>query len=258
MSGEHPSESNGVSPWPISPDFCPYKPFPTLSDLVRLDQIPRFPQLNPQETKMYQERATVLWNLINHSQEGTEPYIYAFTELLGLSLLLWEGIKQFQKYEYGVWVRARKHESEEKRLHELGIQREKDYGISMRKLEHELLDFPKDFRLQVDAFQLYLPAGMTESQADRWIIETRLKYGNAIKEKKASQQLLDRVAMARVHRQKAGKALTPDELKDYESKMKKGNDGYSHAVTTLFNLRMKSEENSMKGGILCSKQVWFG
>ncbi|KAJ5983518.1 hypothetical protein N7481_005617 [Penicillium waksmanii] len=258
MSDEDPSESNGVNPWPISPDFCPYKPFPSLSDLVRLDQITRFPQLNPQEMKMYQDRATVLWNLINNSKEGTEPYIYAFTELLGLSLLLWEGIKKFQKYEYGVWVRARKHEAEEKRLHELGIQRGNDYGNSMRKLEYELLDFSKELRLQVDAFQLYLPVGMNENEADRWIMETRLKYGNAIREKKASQQLLDRLAMARVNRQKAGSVLKPNELKDYESKMKKGNDGYSHAVMTLFNLRMQSEEDNMKRGTLCSGQVWFG
>lgn len=258
MAGQQPSESNSFTPWPISPDFCPYRASPALSDLVRLDQIPRFPQLSPQEMTMYQGRATVLWNLINNSDEGVESYNYAFAELLGLSLLLWEGIKKFQKYEYGVWIRAQKHEAEEKRLHDLGIQQDKDRGHSTRKIERELLDFPKDLRLQVDAFQLYLPASTAESDAYRWIIETRLKYGNAIRQKQMSQQLLDRLATARTHRQKAGNVLTPEELEDYDSKMKKGNDGYSHAVMTLFNLRMKSEENNMKGGSLCSAQVWFG
>lgn len=247
-------ESTG--PWPIAPAFCPYKPFPTVNDLVRLDQIPKFPQLSPEEITMYYERGVFLWDVLAHNREDSEPYGQAFVELVGLSLLLMDGMKEFERLEYGAYVRACKHESEELRLRNLAKGRDTTHNDAINKLQSQLVEFNSDLRLRVDAFKLFLPRQLSANDLERRILEARLQYGNAIKEMDSSQKEIDALADARIARQKAGKFLSDVELMEYNSKLAALNNRFNRATLILCNARLESEVQMKNGGKLCEKPPW--
>ena len=177
-------------------------------------------------------------------------------ELLGLSLLLRDGMRDFQKKEYGAFVRARKHEAEERRLRESQHCHAEEAYDKTIKLEYNLYDFSPELRFKVDAFKLYLPKGLKEVEMRHWILETRLNYGNAIKAQEEGQKMIDTVAYARIERQAAGNFLDEEELKTYNAKVEEGTVLYRKGVLELCNIRIESEKRMKEGGKLCSKQYW--
>ncbi|KAJ5586076.1 transcription initiation factor TFIID subunit 12 [Penicillium hetheringtonii] len=245
-----------VTPWPVSPTFCPNRSFPTVGDLVRLDQIPKFPHLSTDEKNMYFLRASHLWSIIRTNDESSHIFEEAFVELLGLSLLLRDGMMEFQKKEYGAYVRARKHEAEERRLRESEYQLTEEAYDKIIKLEYHLYDFSPELRFQIDAFRLYLPKGLKEDELRHWILETRLNYGNAIRAQEEGQKRIDDLANTRIDRQMAGNFLSRSELKIYDAEIDEATALYRKGVLEICNIRIQSEKRMKEGGKLCSKQYW--
>lgn len=244
------------APWPISPTFCPFNSLPTVDDLVRLDQIPRFRHLSPEDKERYHEQVSYLWNLIDNNAKDSQEFEYGFMELLGLSLGLKDDMQEFRKKEYGEYVRARKHESEDIRLLESAMQPSMTHQGKMIELEYHLSEFSPELRFQVDALKLYRPREMTEKEMEGWILETRLQYGRGIKEKQDGQKMIDDLADARITRQKAGANLNKEELQTYDMKIEEAQKVYSQALLTTFNLRLQNEKRKKEGGKICSKQKW--